>query len=136
MRDSLRQSHCYSAPIHKGVTPSFDIPATDATKLKAELVCLNQKALGNFHLTNELAKQKTFLNTLRLEYEYFKTQENISPLAIKNFTKLTSDKILKAKVQIEQGQKLSFWLKLKLVFLDKVGDFRFYKSPKKEILHT
>ncbi len=84
MRDSLRQSHCYSAPIHKGVTPSFDIPATDATKLKAELVCLNQKALGNFHLTNELAKQKTFLNTLRLEYEYFKTQEDISPLAMKS----------------------------------------------------
>ena len=119
-----------------GTYPSFDIPATDATKLKAELVCLNQKALESFHLTNELAKQKTFLNALRLEYEYFKTQENISPLAIKNFTKLTSDKILKAKVQIEQGQKLSFWLKLKLVFLDKVGDFRFYKSPKKEILHT
>ena len=119
-----------------GTYPSFDIPATDATKLKAELVCLNQKALESFHLTNELAKQKTFLNALRLEYEYFKAQENISPLAIKNFTKLTSDKILKAKVQIEQIQKLSFWLKLKLVFLDKVGDFRFYKSPKKEILHT
>ncbi|MCX2683754.1 DUF2726 domain-containing protein [Campylobacter sp. MIT 21-1685] len=119
-----------------GTYPSFDMPTIETTKLKAQLANLNQKALESFHLTNELAKQKAFLNALRLEYEYFKTQENTSLLKIKNSTKLTSEKILKAKVQIEQRQNLSFWLKLKLIFLDKVGDFRFYKASLKEILHT
>ncbi len=39
-------------------------------------------------------------------------------------------------MQIETQQKLSFWFKLKLIFLEKIGDFNFYKAPKKEILHT
>ena len=119
-----------------GVYPSFDMPKIDIAKIKQELANYNQKALESFELKNELANTKAFLNALRLEYEYFKTQENSSPLEIKNLSHLDADKLLKAKVQIEQSQKIFLWLKLKLIFWERVGSFNFYKSPRGEILST
>lgn len=119
-----------------GIYPSFDIPTIDTQKLKQDINILNQKALESFRLTNDIAKNEAFLNALRLEYKYFKAQENNLPLEIKNLNSLNVDKVLRAKVQIQQEQKLSFWLKLKLIFLSKIGNFKFYKSPKEQILYT
>ena len=119
-----------------GIYPSFDTPTINTQKLKQDINILNQKALESFRLTNDIAKNEAFLNALRLEYKYFKAQENNLPLEIKNLNSLNVDKVLRAKVQIQQEQKLSFWLKLKLIFLSRIGNFKFYKSPKEQILYT
>lgn len=112
--------------------PSFKILATNATELKEKIAQWKQKALESFELTNAIAKDTESLNALRLEYEYFKSQENIAySLPIRN---LTSDKILKARVQIEEREKLPLWLKLKFILFDRIGNLKFYRLSKEEIL--
>ncbi len=114
--------------------PNLEILTTNATKLEENITKWKQKALESFELTNAIAKYTESLNALRLEYEYFKSQEHIAhSLPIRN---LTPDKILRIKVQIEEREKFPLWLKLKFIIFDRIGHLKFYRLPKEEILST
>lgn len=118
----------------KRTYPNFEILTANMAKLKENIIKWKQKALESFELTNAIAKYTESLNALRLEYQYFKSQENITySLPIHN---LTPDKILKARVQIEERERLPLWLKLKFIIFDRIGNLKFYQLPKEEILNT
>ena len=118
----------------KRTYPNFEILTANVAKLKENIIKWKQKALESFELTNAIAKYTESLNALRLEYQYFKSQENITySLPIHN---LTPDKILKARVQIEERERLPLWLKLKFIIFDRIGNLKFYQLPKEEILNT
>lgn len=118
----------------KRTYPNFEIFTANVAKLKENIIKWKQKALESFELTNAIAKDTESLNALRLEYQYFKSQENITySLPIHN---LTPDKILKARVQIEERERLPLWLKLKFIIFDRIGNLKFYQLPKEEILNT
>ncbi|TLD80898.1 DUF2726 domain-containing protein [Helicobacter sp. MIT 05-5293] len=117
--------------------PNGESFALSKIELEENIAKYEQKALESFELTNTIAQHTQSLNALQLEYEYFKAQETPThSQQIQNLKLLKSDKILKIKVQIEEREHLPSWLKLKFVLWDRVGDLRFYKLPKEEILNT
>ena len=117
--------------------PFCEIPTQNVAELEKNIAQWQQKSLESLELTNTIAKDIESLNALRLEYEYFKSQENIThSLPIRNLAHLQSDKILKIRVQIEKREYLPLWLKLKFILLDRIGNWRFYQLSTKEILNA
>jgi len=131
---------------HKNLTSqNLDAKTTKQTIQKS-----HQELQEIFTLQNAIATAQAQLEALQLEYGYFKAQEfkskslESSPEStlIKNpktrtlFAKPTPHTILMLKVLLEEDgkEKLSLWLKFKAIYGYGIGDFRFYKHTKQEIL--
>lgn len=90
-----------------------------------------------FNLQNNIAINKNILSELKIEIEHFIKQENISNLPkIRNIKSLNSQKIMNIKIRLEELKKIGIFLKLKLILLYGIGDFKFYKKSINEIINV
>ena len=90
-----------------------------------------------FNLQNNIAINKNILSELKIEIEHFIKQENISNLPkIRNIKSLNSQKIMNIKIRLEELKKVGIFLKLKLILLYGIGDFKFYKKSINEIINV
>lgn len=89
-----------------------------------------------FNLQNNIAINKNILSELKIEIEHFIKQENISNLPkIRNIKSLNSQKIMNIKIRLEELKRVGIFLKLKLILLYGIGDFKFYKKSINEIIN-
>lgn len=121
-----------------GLYPNFEYNEND--KLEAnpnknkELI---EQLEEFFNLQNNIAINKNILSELKIEIEHFIKQENISNLPkIRNIKSLNSQKIMNIKIRLEELKRVGIFLKLKLILLYGIGDFRFYKKSINEIINV
>lgn len=90
-----------------------------------------------FNLQNNIAINKNILSELKIEIEHFIKQENISNLPkIRNIKSLNSQKIMNIKIWLEELKRVGIFLKLKLILLYGIGDFKFYKKSINDIINV
>ena len=90
-----------------------------------------------FNIQNNIAINKNILSELKIEIEHFIKQENISNLPkIRNIKSLNSQKIMNIKIRLEELKRGGIFLKLKLILLYGIGDFKFYKKSINEIINV
>lgn len=90
-----------------------------------------------FNLQNNIAINKNILSELKIEIEHFIKQENISNLPkIRNIKSLNSQKIMNIKIRLEELKRVGIFLKLKLILLYGIGDFKFYKKSINDIINV
>ena len=90
-----------------------------------------------FNLQNNIAINKNILSELKIEIEHFIKQENISNLPkIRNIKSLNSQKIMNIKIRLEELKRVGIFLKLELILLYGIGDFKFYKKSINEIINV
>ena len=121
-----------------GLYPNFEYNEND--KLEAnpnknkELI---EQLKEFFNLQNNIAINKNILSELKIEIEHFIKQENISNLPkIRNIKSLNSQKIMNIKIRLEELKRVGIFLKLKLILLYGIGDFKFYKKSINEIINV
>lgn len=121
-----------------GLYPNFEYNEND--KLEAnpnknkELI---EQLEEFFNLQNNIAINKNILSELKIEIEHFIKQENISNLPkIRNIKSLNSKKIMNIKIRLEELKRVGIFLKLKLILLYGIGDFKFYKKSINEIINV
>lgn len=121
-----------------GLYPNFEYNEND--KLEAnpnknkELI---EQLEEFFNLQNNIAINKNILSELKIEIEHFIKQENIFNLPkIRNIKSLNSQKIMNIKIRLEELKKVGIFLKLKLILLYGIGDFKFYKKSINEIINV
>lgn len=121
-----------------GLYPNFEYNEND--KLEAnpnknkELI---EQLEEFFNLQNNIAINKNILSELKIEIEHFIKQENISNLPkIRNIKSLNSQKIMNIKIRLEELKRVGIFLKLKLILLYGIGDFKFYKKSINEIINA
>ncbi len=118
-----------------GLYPNFEYDEikSEPNKNKELIEKLNEL----FILQNNIAINKNILSELKIEIEHFINQENTSELPkIKNINSLNSKKIIDVKIRLEEMKRIGIFLKLKLVLLYGIGDFKFYKKPMQEIINV
>lgn len=120
-----------------GLYPNFEYNEND--KLEAnpnknkELI---EQLEEFFNIQNNIAINKNILSELKIEIEHFIKQENISNLPkIRNIKSLNSQKIMNIKIRLEELKRVGIFLKLKLILLYGIGDFKFYKKSINEIIN-
>ncbi|WP_288301292.1 AAA domain-containing protein [uncultured Brachyspira sp.] len=121
-----------------GLYPNFEYNEND--KLEANLN-KNKELIEQleefFNLQNNIAINKNILSELKIEIEHFIKQENISNLPkIRNIKSLNSQKIMNIKIRLEELKRVGIFLKLKLILLYGIGDFKFYKKSINEIINV
>ena len=90
-----------------------------------------------FNLQNNIAINKNILSELKIEIEHFIKQENIFNLPkIRNIKSLNSQKIMNIKIRLEELKRVGIFLKLKLILLYGIGDFKFYKKSINDIINV
>lgn len=121
-----------------GLYPNFEYNEND--KLEAnpnknkELI---EQLEEFFNLQNNIAINKNILSELKIEMEHFIKQENIFNLPkIRNIKSLNSQKIMNIKIRLEELKRVGIFLKLKLILLYGIGDFKFYKKSINEIINV
>lgn len=121
-----------------GLYPNFEYNEND--KLEAnpnknkELI---EQLEEFFNLQNNIAINKNILSELKIEIEHFIKQENISNLPkIRNIKSLNSQKIMNIKIRLEELKRVGIFLKLELILLYGIGDFKFYKKSINEIINV
>ena len=121
-----------------GLYPNFEYNEND--KIEANLN-KNKELIEQleefFNLQNNIAINKNILSELKIEIEHFIKQENISNLPkIRNIKYLNSQKIMNIKIRLEELKRVGIFLKLKLILLYGIGDFKFYKKSINEIINV
>lgn len=98
---------------------------------------LNIQAQEIFALQNAIAKQKSLLSALELEFRHFTMQENLQ-IYPHFLTSLQKDSalLLKTKIVLENTPKgwRYFLLVCKLCLIQHIGNFAFYKLPLQDII--
>ncbi|MCR2108400.1 AAA domain-containing protein [Campylobacter upsaliensis] len=124
------QSHTY---------PDFAESITQEKKdtLYQAIQKLNIQAQEIFALQNAIAKQKSLLSALELEFRHFTMQENLQ-IYSHFLTSLQKDSalLLKTKIALENTPKgwRYFLLVCKLCLIQHIGNFAFYKLPLQDII--
>lgn len=121
-----------------GLYPNFEYNEND--KIEANLN-KNKELIEQleefFNLQNNIAINKNILSELKIEIEHFIKQENIYNLPkIRNIKSLNSQKIMNIKIRLEELKRIGIFLKLKLILLYGIGDFKFYKKSINEIINV
>lgn len=121
-----------------GLYPNFEYNENDKIEVNPnknkELI---EQLEEFFNLQNNIAINKNILNELKIEIEHFIKQENISNLPkIRNIKSLNSQKIMNIKIRLEELKRVGIFLKLKLILLYGIGDFKFYKKSINEIINV
>ena len=121
-----------------GLYPNFEYNEND--KIEANLN-KNKELIEQleefFNLQNNIAINKNILSELKIEIEHFIKQENIYNLPkIRNIKSLNSQKIMNIKIRLEEFKRVGIFLKLKLILLYGIGDFKFYKKSINEIINV
>ena len=75
-------------------------------------------------------------NDLKLEYEYFKSLVESQKLNLIELKKYNADKVKLLWNELISMNQISFWNKLKFIYLYKIGDFNFYRQNMNLILKS
>lgn len=105
--------------------------------LENKLVTLNRDIIEIFDIQNDIAKLKEQIDEVRVEHNYFNTYDGkdlTNMPKIRNINRVTSDNIMKLKVEYEELKTKSLWFRIKSQFIYGIGNKDFYKKTKKEIL--
>ena len=121
-----------------GLYPNFEYNENDKIEVNPNK---NKELIEQFeeffYLQNNIAINKNILSELKIEIEHFIKQENISNLPkIRNIKSLNSQKIMNIKIRLEELKRVGIFLKLKLILLYGIGDFKFYKKSINEIINV
>lgn len=118
-----------------GLYPNFEYDEIKSeTNKNKELI---EELKEFFTIQNNLAINRNILSELKIEFEHFMKQENISEIPkIRNINSLNSQKIMDVKIRLEEIKRIGIFLKLKLIFLYGIGDFKFYKKSIQEIINV
>lgn len=114
--------------------PLLNANVLDKNDLTKKIDNINNTAYKIFELTNKQAKLKSELEDIKIEYEYFKEQENINEnyynmiTNSKNYNKIKSSLILKIRNNINIKHKIPFFLKILLSYFYRLGSYDFYKE--------
>ena len=118
-----------------GLYPNFEYNEIKSNPNKNKELIKELKEF--FTIQNNLAINKNILSELKMEFKHFMKQENISELPkIRNINSLNSQKIMDIKIKFEGIKKIGIFLKLKLIFLYGIGNFKFYKKSIQEIINV
>lgn len=115
----------------------FNPKLEDKSILENRLITLNQDIHEIFDIQNDIAKLKEELSEVKIEHKYFNTydgNELTNIPKIKSINRITSDNIMKLKVEYEELETKSLWFRLKSQFIYGIGNKDFYKKSKNEIV--
>lgn len=105
--------------------------------LENKLVALNDEVSEIFEIQNEIAKLKEQLNETKMEHKYFNEYDgkNLNNIPkIRKIDRVTSDIIMKLKVEYEELDKESLWFRLKSQWIYGIGNKKLYNETKSNIL--
>lgn len=111
--------------------PQFEIKNTK--ELTQKIQTCNKHLQNIFELQNFIATHKAKLSELSLEFEHFlKQNEGLISVKLRKNTK--AEAILKAKIELEEKEKVLFLSKVKMIYLYGIGDFTFFTQELKTML--
>lgn len=121
---------------------TFASKIENVEKLEEKIGILNRSAIEIFNVQNKIAKLKESFREIEIEHKYFdkysKEFEGLNKSAKeylhKGLIKLTSNTIIKLKIEYEDIEKESLWFRFKCKFIYGVGNKKFYKQPKSNII--
>ena len=120
-----------------GRYPIFEDPLENEYSIQKEILELNQSITKIFDIQNNIAKLKEELNEIKLQYQYFNKHHdnNINIYKIRSIKRITSEIVMKLKVEYEELQKINLWFKIKSQFLYGIGKKDFYKRETEDIIN-
>ena len=107
--------------------------------IEQELNILNQDITKIFDVQNEIAKLKEELNETELQHQYFKKYEESHEgqlPKIRNINRISSNTIMKLKVEYEELQNISLWFRIKSQLFYGIGNTKFYQQNRKNIIQS
>lgn len=116
-----------------GLYPEFDVTINNRQELENQIANLNSDIVKVFELKNNIAILKEELNQIELEHKYFNEQEGFYDMPkIRNINKISSNKILKLKIECEELQRndepISLLFKLKSAWIYGIGKISYYNK--------
>ena len=120
-----------------GKYPKFEKNITNKSILENEITRLNQTINYTLKTQNEIAILKTELSEVDLQYKYFNSDcsnSEINTPKIRNIERITSGQIMKLKVELEEMEEINLFFILKSFLYYGIGDYKFYKKSKEEII--
>jgi len=120
-----------------GRYPIFEDPLENEYSIQKEILELNQSITKTFDIQNNIAKLKEELNDIKLQYQYFNKHHdnNIDTYKIRSVKRITSEIVMKLKVEYEELQKINLWFRIKSQFLYGIGKKDFYKREREDIIN-
>lgn len=122
-----------------GQYPKFEEELQNKEAIQNEVIALNQDMNNIFEIQNNIAKIKERLSEIKTQHEYFNKQQGENEVIvpkIRDINKITSDNIIKLKVEIEEISQMNLWLRIKSQFLYGIGNRKFYKRTKQDIIQS
>lgn len=120
-----------------GQYPKLANKLENENEVKNEIATLNQNIAKIFDIQNDIAKLKEELGEIKLQHKYFNKHHensNINIPKIRNINRITSNTIMKLKVEYEELQETNLWFRIKSQFLYGIGKKEFYKRDRKNII--
>lgn len=120
-----------------GKYPEFAPKLENEDLIQNEVTKLNQDIIEIFKVQNCVAKLKENLSEIRVQHDYFNKHEKnnlITIPKIRNLNRVTSKDIIKLKTEFEDLQVKKLWFRLKSQILYGIGNRKFYKEDRKNIL--
>lgn len=121
---------------------TFASKIENVEKLEEKIGILNKSAIEIFNVQNKIAKLKESFREIEIEHKYFDKyskefewlNKSAKEYLHKGLIKLTSNTIIKLKIEYEDIEKESLWFRFKCKFIYGVGNKKFYKQPKSNII--
>ena len=110
------------------IIPNFDDINISIEELSKNITDINLIVKQVYKAKKELAKLIQYKNEIELEFQYFKELIKSRKIELIDINKYNKSKIKLLWNEIICIDKLSFFDKLKYVFLYKTGTFKFYKN--------
>lgn len=119
-----------------GEYPEFQNITEDENIIEDKITSLNKLVNEIFELQNDIAKLRTELDEIKLQYEHYKKNEGdkVYLPKIRKINNYTTKHILKFKIEYEEKEKLNLWLKIKAILIYGIGNKEFYKKSKQDII--
>ena len=115
----------------------FSKKLEDKANLENKLIALNRDISEIFDIQNDIAKLKEQLGEVKIEHKYFNTYDGndlTNMPKIRNINRVTSDNIMKLKVEYEELETKNLWFRFKSQFIYGIGNKDFYKKSKEDVL--
>lgn len=115
----------------------FSEKLEDKANLENKLIALNRDISEIFDIQNDIAKLKEQLGEVKIEHKYFNTYDGndlTNMPKIRNINRVTSDNIMKLKVEYEELETKNLWFRFKSQFIYGIGNKDFYKKSKEDVL--
>ena len=122
-----------------GQYPKFSGELANEELIQNQIITLNRDMNSIFEIQNKIAKMREELSEIKTQHEYFNKQQREDEIIvpkIRDVNKSASDDIMKLKVEIEETSKVNLWFKIKSQFLYGIGNRKFYKRTKQDIIQS